>query len=232
MFEVCTNQHDEDTKICRRDARWNGEFVVRSPPAARARRRVASFSLHPGGKPPNLSLRRRQTRARLKPRLSGDLPQPGELARCSSSRRRRGCSRSRLARARSTRFRVLGLGIPVESQCLGNSRTSHRASSPPLDTAGSGQGVRSRPVARTSPCSSARCRVIATPGSHSIVAVLDLHRVAPRVRGLGRRRARALARRCVAPCPSTLGSHCFNTPLRSHVMQFVPALNRTSQAFE
>ena len=74
------------------------------------------------------------------------------------------------------------------------------------------------------------------PSSHLIDAFVELVWAPPRVAmDFGRRRARAHSRRRVAPCPSTLGSHSLDNPLRSHVVRFVPAqapTNRTSRLFE
>ena len=117
MFEVCTNQHDEDTKICPRDARRNGEFTVQLPPAARAR--GATLPL------PSAALTRREYPSVdvVQPRshhhaAPANSVHPDLLAKTSSCSERRGCSRSHVARTGTTRVRVLGLGFFRDLQWL------------------------------------------------------------------------------------------------------------------
>ena len=156
-FEVGTNLHDEDLNASSGDSRRSGENAARQPPESHAIARLASSSLR--GEFAAISLRRLSSRnaaeAAAFPAIShcsGDPrenQQPPREAWLLLVRRRQGLA-----------TRVLGLGLGLG----GASATLGRATAPVVRaTADSGEGPRSPPAARTSPCSPARRRVIDGP---------------------------------------------------------------------
>ena len=145
-FEICTNPHDEDLNASSGDSRRSGENAARQPPESRGE--FAAISLR------RLSSRNAAEAAAFPAisHCSGDPrenQQPPREAWLLLVRRRQGLA-----------TRVLGLGLGLG----GASATLGRATAPVVRaTADSGEGPRSPPAARTSPCSPARRRVIDGP---------------------------------------------------------------------